>query len=567
MLRGSIDAPINDHIRTRFSAYWMDEDGWVKNLSTGGTNNGHDGWGVRGAVSIDITSNLTWDVSVDHVHDVNSMIPETLVNGDWVSHSALGPVGSYVTGEKGTYTGNRVWNDTTGFTSKFSLASTIGKISVITGYRHLITKYNLDYFDKNSPLGGYDSIEDSEHNQFSQEVNVSGTGLHDIVDYTVGAFFFHEWNDSDFATLLNLTTPIVPYDRTYVNTTNSFAVYGQFDIHFAPKMTLTLGGRYTADAKHLHYIDNNNPLVAPSAHVTDASLLALGIPLNQSAQVFTPRFALQYEPNRDLTFYASATKGFKSGGWNIRAATANLLTNFANETIWSYEAGMRSQWLDRRVTFNLTGFYGKTKNFQIATAGGAMGTGAPVFPVGNFSDFVSKGIEAELTVKPVHGLSLFTNGGWDWTKYQNPTPAVQAQQAACLAYLQYGAGVSNAANCGNGIVTATGGIAIPLRAPKFTGTVGFTYELALNRDWNLVPTGSWRHVSSFNVNSAQLANTFDPGYDEFFGSIGLENPGRGLRFSVGCENCTNDNYLISVISGYKYWSPPRRITGRAAIRF
>lgn len=564
MLRGSIDMPIGEHIRTRIAGYWMDEDGWAKNITTGGRENDHDGWGVRGAVSADLSSAVTWDVSVDHIHDVGGLIPTSKVDGDWVSKSGLQELGSLVTGKKGDIEPNRVFNDTTGVTSHLTIDAEIGTIQFITGYRHLRTKYNLDYFDNPSSIGGYDSVQYSTHKQFSQEANISGQLFGGLADYTAGLFYFHEYNDADFTTVFRLAsgTPFIDADRIAINKTDSLAMYGQLDWHFGEKLTLTTGGRWTTDTKKLHYIDNGNPRAV--AHITDQTLLNAGIPLTQTAQVFTPRVALTYKATPDVMLFASATKGFKSGGWNVRATTANLLGDFEPETIWSYEGGVRSELFDRKVTLNLTGFYGNTKNLQIATANGASTTGAPVFPVGNFSDFRSYGVEAEANFRPTDGLSIFANAGYNKTEYTNPTSAVLAQQAACQAALA--AGTTNS-NCGGGIIRTDGTIADPLRAPKFTGTLGFTWEVPVSDSWAIVPSGSVRYVSSFNVNAAQLATTYDDGYTLLSGSLALENKDAGMRFSIGCENCTDTNYLVAVISGYRYWSPPMRWTARARFDF
>ncbi|WP_232495381.1 TonB-dependent receptor [Novosphingobium kaempferiae] len=563
-LRGSIDMPIGEHIRTRLSGYWMDEDGYVKNITTGGTENDHDGWGVRGAVSIDLSSAVTWDISVDHIHDENSLIPATKVDGKWISRTGLQKLGSIVTGKKGDIEPNRVINDTTGVTSKLTIDASIGTIQFITGYRHLRSKFNLDYFDNPSTIGGYDSVQYSKHNQFSQEANISGELFGGVADYTAGLFYFHEYNDTDFTTVFRLGSgaPFVDADRTVFNTTDSFAMYGQFDWHLTDKLTLTTGGRWTTDTKKMHYEDNGNPRA--SVHLTDQTLLNAGIPLTQTASVFTPRVALTYQATPDVMLFASATKGFKSGGWNVRATTTNLLGDFEAETIWSFEGGVRSEFFDRKVTFNLTGFYGYTKNLQIATANGASSAGVPVFPVGNFSDFRSYGLEAEANFRPIDGLSIFANAGYNKTEYANPTPAVLAQQAACEAALAAG---GTSSNCGGGIIRLDGTIAAPLRAPKFTGTVGFSWDVPVTDTWSVVPSSSFRYVSSFNVNAAELPTTYDDGYSLLAGSLALENKDAGMRFSIGCENCTNSIYRVATIAGYSYWSPPRRWTARARFDF
>jgi len=67
---------------------------------------------------------------------------------------------------------------------------------------------------------------------------------------------------------------------------------------------------------------------------------------------------------RDDT-YASAAEGSKSGGFNGRAQSAAEFNQFEPEKVWSYEAGFRSDWLQRRLRFNATAFYSDYKDFQI----------------------------------------------------------------------------------------------------------------------------------------------------------------------------------------------------------
>ncbi|MDR2872803.1 MAG: TonB-dependent receptor, partial [Xanthomonadaceae bacterium] len=544
MLRGSLDLPINGSIRTRIAAYWMAEDGYARNITTGGTENGHDGWGVRGAASIDISPAVNWNISADYIEDRNSLIPVSKVDGKWISRSGLQKLGNIIANDKGNIPPNRVFNDTLGITSRLKIDAEIGAIQIITGYRDLKTKYSLDYFNNPSPIGGYASVQISRHKQFTQEANISSNLFGGLANMTAGIFYFHEWNKSDFTTVFRLASgaPFIDADRIIFNTTDSFAIYGQFDWHLTDKLTLTTGGRWTTDTKKIDYQNNNNPRAA--AQLTNQTLLNAGIPLSQQASVFTPRIAVTYQATGDVMFFASATKGFKSGGWNVRASTANLLGNFGPETIWSYEAGVRSNLFDRLLTLNITGFYGDTKGLQIATAAGATVATAPVFPVGNFSDFRSYGVEAEVTLTPARGLSIFANAGYNKTKYVNPTDEVLAQQARCLDALA--AGTTNS-NCGGGIVRLDGAIAAPLRAPKFTGTLGFSWDIPVTESWSVVPSSSVRYVSSFNANAAELPATADDGYTLVAGSLAIENRNAGMRFSIGCENCTDTTYLVSVI--------------------
>jgi iron complex outermembrane receptor protein len=555
-VRASADLPVSDTFRTRIAAYKLDEDGWADNITTGGTNNAHTGWGVRAAASIDF--------GADYIDDENPFIPVSLVNGDRITRSGLQPLGAILPGRKGQIPGNFLNNTTYGASSTLRFETAAGDLEVISGYRDLTARYSLDYFDNPSAIGGFDSVEYSTHTQFTQELKLSGTTASGFMGYTAGLFYFKEGNVSDYTTVFRLGSgvPFIDADRTLFNTGEAVAAYAQVDLNFTDQLALTLGARYTDEQKEIRYVNNGNPMAAVA--VSDALLVAAGVPLKIEDAVVTPRVAVQFKPTDAVMLFASATRGFKSGGWNARSNNPLLLKNFGTESIWSYEAGIRSEFLDRRATANLTLFFGDTSNLQIATAVANPG-GAPVFPVGNFSDFESSGAEFETNFRVTDDLTLFANAGYNKTEYQNPTAEVLTQQTACRASIA--AGATARPNCAAGIVRADGDIAKPLRAPEFTGTLGFSWEKPVTENYQLVLSGSGRFVSKFNVNSAELATTWDPGYSMFSGTLAFERQDGRLQFSVGCENCTDRQYLISVIGASRWFSMPARYYGRVKYSF
>ena len=158
----------------------------------------------------------------------------------------------------------------------------------------------------------------------------------------------------DYLDLAAVGAPVPPStafltlaDRILSNTTESFAVYAQADIQIGENGTLTLGARYTDEEKTVDF----------QGTVNSAGMVAAGIPLSQSEQEITPRIAYAHKFTENMMMYASATNGFKSGGWNARAASSDQLQAFAPETIWSYEFGMRADWMDGRLRTNVTAFY------------------------------------------------------------------------------------------------------------------------------------------------------------------------------------------------------------------
>ena len=91
---------------------------------------------------------------------------------------------------------------------------------MISGYRDLTARYNLDYFDNPAAIGGFDSVEHSTHTQFTQELKLSGTTASEFLGYTAGVFYFKEGNVNDYTTVFRLGSgaPFVDADRTLFNT-------------------------------------------------------------------------------------------------------------------------------------------------------------------------------------------------------------------------------------------------------------------------------------------------------------------------------------------------------------
>jgi iron complex outermembrane receptor protein len=113
----------------------------------------------------------------------------------------------------------------------------------------------------------------------------------------------------------------------------------------------------------------------------------------------TPKFGVEYRANENVMFYASATRGFKSGGFNF--ASANPAQGFAPEFLWSYEAGFKSDLLDRRLRVNGTAFRYNYTDLQVQsflTPG--------VIDITNASDAKVNGLEFEVLARPTTALEV-----------------------------------------------------------------------------------------------------------------------------------------------------------------
>ena len=353
-------------------------------------------------------------------------------------------------------------------------------------------------------------------------------------------------------------------DRVLDNATESWAAYVQSDIDFLDAWTLTLGVRYTDEQKDVSFTDNipqADCTGAPGCQFVDsngdgisdndlanANLALFDIPRDLDTDLWTPRVALQYTLSDDLNFYASATRGFKSGGWNARGTTPDQLVNFDAEKVWSYEIGMRSTWFDNRLRANVTAFFTDVSDFQIPSAFLAQ-TGQVQFITRNFADLENKGIEFELVANPVDSLTLLANVGFQDAEYQNLAPEVQAQQAACLG--------GTTASCNQGIITPTGGVADPTRVPDYTATVGALYTFDVGNGFEVEPAAYLYSLGDHSVFTSGDPRFLVDGYTTWNGSLQLRATEQDWRLTLECRNCNDRLMLVSALAGVPYYQDPR----------
>lgn len=119
----------------------------------------------------------------------------------------------------------------------------------------------------------------------------------------------------------------------------------------------------------------------------------------------TPQGSLGYHFTPDVLAYVSASEGYKSGGFNTMPIPGHAA--FGNETSWTYETGLKTEWFEHHATANLALFRTEWEDLQMDVPAGTPG----VFYIDNTGKASSQGIETELGLHPVSGLTLFGGAG------------------------------------------------------------------------------------------------------------------------------------------------------------
>lgn len=184
--------------------------------------------------------------------------------------------------------------------------------------------------------------------------------------------------------LLGLTTNSVA-----VVSTDALGVGGQATYSWANGLRLTGGARYSTETKNLE------------KDLTYANGILTGSMTDRKTwSSVTPKLAIDYSPDKNHMFYASVTKGFKSGGYN----TVAIQPAFAPETAVNYETGVKSRLLDDRLFLNLAAFYMKYNDMQVSIV--MSGPGGLYSEIKNAARAISKGIEASVVAKPTSRFEL-----------------------------------------------------------------------------------------------------------------------------------------------------------------
>lgn len=174
------------------------------------------------------------------------------------------------------------------------------------------------------------------------------------------------------------------------------ALFGEVTRAFGEHWSLTLGGRfYQANV-------DGTPTGEPEAIKTEG-------------KGFSPKVSLVYRQNPDLMFYGTVSRGFQYGGFNIGGVGPNTdPPTFESSTLLNHEIGMRSDWLDRSLRFDLTALYVLWTNPQVRQRSTNSGVENPL---GGFIDNVGevRSVGAETTLRyftPLPGLTIETSASY-----------------------------------------------------------------------------------------------------------------------------------------------------------
>ncbi|MFA7440128.1 MAG: TonB-dependent receptor [Sphingomonadaceae bacterium] len=272
------------------------------------------------------------------------------------------------------------------------------KLTSVTGYRETKEEQTQDLDASSADL--YRIERWQKFHQFSQELRAGGK-IGDIFDYVVGGYYY----DSAYRRVQDTTVfgALGPIQRIR-GTAKSYALFGDFNVNVTDQIRLSLGGRWTKDKK------SSENYVEPDQFPD----------VKYSGSKFTPKIGVDYQPTDDLMFYASWSRGYRSGGFSGRGQTLfSSTTPYGPETVDSYETGVKSSWFDRRLLVNIAGFYADYSDLQQTTTIPVQGGIGNETIVSNVGSARIKGLEFDVTARPIDNLTINASAGLLRSKFKD----------------------------------------------------------------------------------------------------------------------------------------------------
>ncbi|WP_395397440.1 TonB-dependent receptor [Novosphingobium sp. BL-8A] len=433
ILNGTVNVPLGPIAALRVSGFDQAFDGFGRNVTLDRKVGSQHEYGGRARLYLEPSDSFNLTASADYAHHWDSSV-RTPVSGQSAEVTAiLNGLGVYP-GPKSADTADSSFGQikTVEWGASLRASAKIGdhELTSITAYR--VTGYDNWTPADLTPTDQFAYIPFNlgqlDTDKFSQELHfASPTG--GFVEYLVGAFYnrlharqtqlqwstggkpLYDANGTPLPTLIALTGAIGQDGNAslFDAVNETMAAFGQLKFNFTPRLSLTLGGRYTHDnnSQSIDYVTIDPVKIAGYTPNFVASSAAPAFDFGRvKGDNFSFRIAPTYQVADNVMLYATYSTGYKPAGI---AFVGNKYAPYEDETVKAWEAGVKSEWFGRRLRFNLDVFRSDFKDFQATILtqipDGAGGTiNATV--IGNAGGLRTQGVEGNLVVQPMRGLQL-----------------------------------------------------------------------------------------------------------------------------------------------------------------
>jgi iron complex outermembrane receptor protein len=412
-------------------------------------------------------------------------------------------------------------------------------VTSITAWRQWLNHQQQDYDGLPTLTTGFPAgLDDGTVNskQFSQELRLASP-RGGLIDYVVGAYYLHGTTDERYqraiTTLAGTTQTSTTGVANYGVTANNYALFGEANINFTKAFRAIAGYRSTwDDLSYYHVRTSSNDPTNSGATALDRP----GIRAYHNTSGSTDRrgdsyrLGLQLDLGTNAQTYFTYSRGYKGPAYNVyfnmrslNATTPLDEVPLSPETSNSYEIGLKGSTADHALSYSLavytTTFDGYQANFNDVVGG------AQVSRLINAGSVRSRGVEADVTLRPTKGFTIDLSGAYTDAEVRN---------FLCPA----GAPVSCNIN----------GQPLPY-APKIKLYENAAYRFPVTDSLSLELQSDVSFSSKVQYSLSETPNTVQPAYAIWNASVAVIRPGDGWQLRAYVKNIANTSYASFLTPG------------------
>lgn len=233
-----------------------------------------------------------------------------------------------------------------------------------------------------------------DYQSINQELRLVSDQPGSKLKWVGGLYAYVEDDDHDYNTIMRPLSGYSGYLRQKGDThTLGMALFAQGSYRFWEVLELTAGLRYDRQKKDFDYSWRGGAFGVPDESGST----------DNTFDAWLPKLALSWQATPEVMPYVSVSRGYQSGGFNLKADAGS---SYDAEYAWNYEAGLKTQWLDKRLTVNLAAFYIDWTDIQVEQPD------YPDFTIVNAASASSYGLEMDFRALTGLGLEIFGSAGY-----------------------------------------------------------------------------------------------------------------------------------------------------------
>ncbi len=557
-LEGIVNVPFNDKFMARAVVAREESDTPVRNISSTGNSPFYEYTTGRVSIRALPSDMATLDLSITHTREDEGgdiAIPSGILDLDTIDTFGFGSPTDAIDTGPGFYPTNdsiidrdtAEWNDKefTIINGRVTIDWDTVQLKSITGFIDSSFKRGADIDGISLEVGPLPlrRVNDYSAEAFSQELRLQSTEG-EAIDWTIGFYYAKDdFKQSNQIQILPKGSPNATNPSGLINSNNrnfefeTLALFADVNWHVSDTVDLIVGGRYSKDDV--------------SATDSDANRDAQTDPVTGSVDFsdFSPRFVVRYLPSDEVNVYASASKGYKSGGIDVSSASRSKGAPYNAEDLWSYELGFKTRLADGRISLSGAVFALEWKDFQVQTnrLEDPNDIASSIETTQNAEKASSTGFELEFLALAAESLTLGANIGYTDSKFDDFKNAVLKGQTN-----------------GQDNVIDVSGQPLP-RTPEWTYTLTADWGFEFGSNWEGFVRADWSWVdkqySNIEAVGALVGRTVSgqpfnlpkfpyevPSYNVANLSGGVSND--NFRITAYIKNLTDEQYYTGTADNF-----------------